>query len=463
MQNINSPKALTKKFLARTNLLALLLVIILTGLLLVACGDSGSRSLTTAPAGTSSASVGNTQEATNTSVSTTAATTAATSSGNSSNAATTAAVATVPAQTTQSANPSTASAAPGSTDQAESNSVVSVVKNVSPAVVTVYNKSKYTPRARPGQVAPTPAPGDQGSGGFVVQGVGSGVIVSKDGYIVTNNHVVDGEDDLAVALNDGKTTVTAKLVGRDKLGDIAVLKITAAVPAVAKWAERTDVGETVVAIGSALGNFRNSVSRGVVSGLNRTLPGDSASNVYIQTDASINPGNSGGPLLNLRGEIVGINTAVLRSTGASSRTSTDIAEGLGFAIPAPIAKILSDQIISKGAVTRPYFGITYQMITPAEAGTLSFRGTTIPVVEGAWINRTGGGQTAVVKGGPADKAGLKDNDVITAINGEPLNDNNPLGNVILKYKPNDTVKLTVQRGDQALTVDLTLAERPADA
>ncbi len=433
----------------------LLLVVVLLSLVLVACGSdsSGSRSLGTPE----TTAVSTTESVTTTSAATTPA---ATSNGATTAVATTAVATTAPAPTAQRVAQQTNPAA--QTDQTESNSVVAVVKQIGPAVVTVYNKSKYTPRG--GRVAPNPTPGDQNnSGGYVVQGIGSGIIISTDGYIVTNNHVVDGEDDLTVALNDGKTTVSAKVVGRDKLGDIAVLKISAPVPATAKWADKAEVGETVVAIGSALGNFRNSVSKGVISGLNRSLPGDSASNVYLQTDAAINPGNSGGPLLNLRGEIVGINTAVLRSTsGGIQRSANDVAEGLGFAIPSSIARILSEQLISKGAVSRPYFGISYQMITPAEAGTLSFRGQAIPAVEGAWISRTGNGQSSVVKGGPAEKAGLKDNDVVTAINGEPLNDNNPLGNVILKYRPGDTIKLTVQRGDQTVTVDLTLAERPAD-
>lgn len=367
------------------------------------------------------------------------------------------------AAATAAAPTGTATGAASTSDQIESNSVVEVVKKVGPAVVTVYNKGKYNPSTRrviPNQ--PTPSGDAQtGSDGLVVQGIGSGVIISADGYIVTNNHVVDGQDGLAVALNDGKTTVTAKLIGRDTTGDLAVLKIDGAVPAFAKFADKAEVGETVVAIGAALGNFRNSVSKGVVSGLNRTLPADNG--VYVQTDAAINHGNSGGPLLNLKGEIVGINTAVLRSTGTSTRSQNgayDVAEGLGFAIPANVARYVSDQLISTGKVTRSYFGITYQMITPAEAGTLSLNGRAFPLVEGAWINSSNGG-SGIVKGGPAEKAGLKDNDVITAIDGQPLNDNNPLVNVILGHKPGDTLKLTVQRGDQVLTLDLTLGERPS--
>ncbi len=379
-------------------------------------------------------------------------------------ATTTAAIAGQPTVAATTAAPATGAI---SADQLESNTVVEVVKKVSPAVVTVYNKSKYNPTTRriiPNQATPTPGGDSQnGSDGLVVQGIGSGVIISQDGYIVTNNHVVDGQDGLTVALNDGKTTVDAKLVGRDVVGDLAVLKINGPVPAFATFADKAEVGETVIAIGAALGNFRNSVSKGIVSGLNRTLPSDNG--VYIQTDAAINHGNSGGPLLNLKGEIVGINTAVLRNTGSGTRNQNgvyDVAEGLGFAIPFNVVKFVSDQLIGKGSVTRSYFGITYQMITPAEAGTLSANGRAFPLVEGAWINSSSG-SSGVIKGGPADKAGLKDNDVITAVDGQPLNDNNPLVNVILGHKPGDTIKLTVQRGDQVVTLDLTLGERPSDS
>lgn len=373
------------------------------------------------------------------------------------------------AQSTATPTPAVAQAQAPLSDQAESNSVVGVVKRLNPAVVTVYNRTRYN-SARGSLTNPTPAPrttpssSDGAGNNFVLQGIGSGIFISQDGYIVTNDHVIDGQDDLMVALNDGKATVPAKLVGRDKLGDIAVIKVDTTAPAFAKWADSVEVGETVVAIGAALGNFRNSVSKGVVSGINRTLPGDSGTNIYIQTDTAINHGNSGGPLFNLRGEIVGINTAVLRSTGPgrTQRGQADVAEGLGFAIPANIARLLVDQIISKGQVTRPYFGITYQMITPADSGTLSSGGQRVPAVEGAWINRSTSGGSGIVRGGPADKAGLKDNDVIVALDGVALNDNNPLVSMLLKYKPGDTLKVTVMRDNQTLTLELTLGERPAD-
>jgi 2-alkenal reductase len=342
-----------------------------------------------------------------------------------------------------------------SQDQIESNTVAGVVKRVNPAVVTIYNKAKVS--AVPSRQTPNNPDGSNGGGNYT-QGVGSGVIINTDGYILTNAHVVEGEEGISVAFNDGAEIVDAKLIGLDTLGDIAVIKVEAKVPAIAPLGDssKLQLGETVIAIGAALGNFRNSVSKGVVSGVNRTIPGDTSNLVFIQTDAAINSGNSGGPLLNLRGEVIGINTAVVRNTSAGgiSRSGTASAEGLGFAIPSNTAKLLSDQLIKNGKVTRPYFGITYQMITPAIAGTQTSR-LTVPKTEGAWIS-------SIVAGGPSDKAGLRENDVITAVNGEQLNDNNPFSSMVLKFKPGDTVKATVQRGDRSLTLDVTLAERPAN-
>jgi 2-alkenal reductase len=343
-----------------------------------------------------------------------------------------------------------------SQDQLESNTVAGVVKKVNPAVVTVYNKAKVPVRS--GSTRPQPTVPDGDSGGSYTQGVGSGVIISTDGYILTNAHVVEDEAGLVVAFNDGAELADAKLIGADALGDVAIIKVDVKVPAVAPLGDSTklELGETVVAIGAALGNFRNSVSKGVVSGLNRTIPGDTSTNVYIQTDAPINSGNSGGPLVNLKGEVIGINTAVVRNTnnGITLRNGSASAEGLGFAIPSNTAKLLSDQLIKTGKVSRPYFGISYSMITPAIAGTTQSGNVTVPKTDGAWVS-------SLVAGGPAEKAGMRQNDVITAINGEALNDNNPLSSVVLKYKAGDTVKLTLQRGDRSLTVDLTFAERPA--
>jgi len=422
---------LTKSLRATFALTLLLLTLVLT-----ACSDNNKATATTTGSST-------TTDAQTTSIAGATTSTSTTVAG--------AATATVTkgAATTAAANSTPAtSSGTTTTDQVESNSVVGVVKKLSPSVVTIYNKAVRT--------------GAQTS--EVTRGIGSGVIISPDGYILTNAHVVQGAQGLTVAFNNGQTLATAKLIGADTEGDIAIIKVDDKVPAVASFGDssKLEVGETVVAIGAALGDFRNSVTKGVVSGVNRTIPGDTSPTVYIQTDAPINHGNSGGPLLNLRGEIIGINTAVVRTTGTSGTTANanqDLAEGLGFAIPSNTAKMFADQLIANGTVSRPYFGIRYQMITPAIAGT-TLQGLTIPTVEGAWINSRGSRQPAIVAGSPADKAGLKEDDVITAVDGVALNDSNPLVTAILKYKPTDTINLTVQRGTQSLTVSLTLVERP---
>ncbi len=423
-------KQLTKFTYAHSLRATFAITILLLTLLLAACSDNNKPTATTSLTTTTEA-----QATTSTAVSATTSTAGGAATATVTKGATT-------ASTTSS------SSATATTDQVESNSVVGVVKKVSPAVVTIYNKAVRT--------------GPQNS--EVTRGTGSGVIISQDGYILTNAHVVQGAQGLTVAFNNGQILAQARLIGADTEGDIAIIKVDDKVPAVASFGDssKLEVGETVVAIGAALGDFRNSVTKGVVSGINRTIPGDTSPTVYIQTDAPINHGNSGGPLLNLRGEIIGINTAVLRSTGPSGTTANanqDLAEGLGFAIPSNTAKMLGDQLIANGSVSRPYFGIRYQMITPAIAGT-TLQGLTIPTVEGAWINSRGSRQPAIVVGSPADKAGLKEDDVITSIDGVALNDNNPLITAILKYKPNDTINLKVQRGTQTLTMPLTLVERP---
>jgi 2-alkenal reductase len=362
-------------------------------------------------------------------------------------------------------------------DQQESLTVQGVIQKVSPAVVTVYNKVTASNAMRNGtgnnfgngnngnngnNGSNGSSSGTSGSQQYVTQGIGTGVIFDQQGYIVTNNHVVEGAQEVEVAYNDGRQLVTAKVVGTDKIGDIAVLKVEGPLPAVASFGDssKLQVGQTVIAIGAALGDFRNSATKGIVSGVNRSLQELGTTDVFIQTDTPINHGNSGGPLLDLNGNIVGINTAVLRTTPGIGNGSDAVAEGLGFAIPSNTVKYLVDQLISNGKVSRPYFGIQYQMITPADAGAVdTTTGQNLPKVEGALIAGTRNG-SGVVANGPADKAGLKDNDVITAIDGTQLDDNNPLASVLQNYKPGDTVKLTVQRGSQTLTLDLTLGTRP---
>ncbi len=318
----------------------------------------------------------------------------------------------------------------------ESEPYVAVVKKAGPAVVTVVNQLPPQPSFF-GQIGQPEA-------------LGSGVIIDKDGHIVTNNHVVEGGGKFQVIFSDGRK-VAATLVGRDALSDIAVLKVDGPVPAVATFGDssKLQTGEIVVAIGSALGDFRNTVTHGIVSGLDRTLSDPSGPSLsgLIQTDAPINHGNSGGPLLNLQGQVIGINTAVVRGSGLGS----DVAEGLGFAIPSNTVKTIADELIKNGYVVRPYLGVSWQPVTPQIA---SYYG--LEVNAGALIQ-------AVVPGSPASAAGLRPGDVVTAVAGTKIDDQHDFATLLLNHKVGDKVQLTIQRGHESLTVTATLGERPQSA
>jgi 2-alkenal reductase len=317
---------------------------------------------------------------------------------------------------------------------ADQEPVVQVVAKVGPAVVTVINT--LDPRQNQG---------------YTGQASGTGVIISDQGYIVTNNHVVEGQGSLEVIFADA-TKSAAQLVGTDQVADLAVLKVSGQMPAVAQLGDSDQLqpGETVIAIGSALGDFRNTITVGVISGLNRTLQGQNANmENMIQTDAAINHGNSGGPLSNLRGEVIGINTAVLRDTG-----SGDVAEGLGFSIPANTVKNVTGQIITTGRVARPYLGISSAPISRAIAAYYSLRDD-----KGALLDH-GVLVQDVVAGSPADTAGLRAGDVIAAINDQTIDADNALSNVLTRFKVGDTVTLTIYRNGQKSQPKLTLAQHP---
>jgi 2-alkenal reductase len=332
--------------------------------------------------------------------------------------------------------------------------VVTAVKQVSPAVVTVINTLKPDAVPNESQRLPFPFPGqdDPNQPQRQPRASGSGVIISQDGYIVTNNHVVEGAESLAVTFADGSRH-DATLVGSDPLVDIAVIRVTDAVPAIAPLGDSDALqpGETVIAIGSPLGDFKNSVTAGVISALNRTVPG-SGQEGLIQTDAAINHGNSGGPLVNLRGEVIGINTLVVRggSTG-------DQAEGLGFSVPSKTVKQVSDQLIQTGKIEHPYLGITYSMIDADIAAQEN-----LPVQNGALVGASGQNQQSVMPGTPAAEAGVKDGDIITAVGGIKLDSNTSLRGALMQHKPGDTITLEVLRDGTTLSLDVTLATRPAD-
>jgi 2-alkenal reductase len=316
--------------------------------------------------------------------------------------------------------------------------VVEVVERVSPAVVTVVNT--LDPNAQIDESNPLPFPGQ---GNQPRRGSGSGVIVSEDGYIITNHHVIEGQQSLAVIFADGSRK-EATLVGADPLMDIAVIKVEGPVPGVLPLGDSSllQPGETVIAIGSPLGDFRNTVTVGVVSAVNRNVGGDAPEGL-IQTDAAINSGNSGGPLINLRGEVIGINTLVVRG-GAMSAP----AEGLGFSVPSNMVRRVSEQLIATGRVVYPFLGISYGNID-AEAAV----DNNLPVQAGALVSE-------VVPGGPSDAAGLRAGDIITAIGGRVIGPDATLRSVLLEYKPGETVSLDVLRDGQTQQVTVTLAERP---
>jgi serine protease Do len=270
-------------------------------------------------------------------------------------------------------------------------------------------------------------------------GLGSGVIISPDGYIVTNNHVVDGATDIRVTMND-RRILPAKLIGRDKLTDLAVIKVNASDLPSVPWGDSTKLhpGQTVLAFGNPLG-FRFSVTRGIVSALNRANPFGQdrrAPGEFIQTDAAINQGNSGGPLVDARGEVVGINTFLVSPSGAFS--------GMGFAIPTQIVRPTVDALIRNGKVEHGYMGIGIGDVTPDEARFFHVN------------NATGAVVTQVEPDSPASKAGLKVGDVITELDGRTVNDAGELQVEVGQKQPGATIHLEVTRDGSNQSVPVTL-------
>ena len=333
----------------------------------------------------------------------------------------------------------TSSSAAATADTGAVTSVADIVAKVNPAVVTVINQQQF--QGFNSQ--------SQGSG-LQTAGTGTGFIISADGYIVTNNHVVNGAASLQVIYADG-TTVDATLVGVDTYTDLAVIKIAGTVPATVGFGDSSSLrpGDAVIAIGSALGDYTNTVTEGIISGLNRKLS-DSSGVAYdnmIQHDAAINPGNSGGPLLNLSGAVIGVNTAVVRNSGSGAT-----AEGLGFAIPSNTVQQIVHTLIQSGSVTRPYLGVAYTPLTPQRAAAQG-----LSVDQGALVSQ-------VTSGGPASAAGLKTGDVITSIAGAAIDQNHPLEDRLVAHHPGDSVSLSVYRPStkETLTLNVTLGTRPSN-
>ena len=279
----------------------------------------------------------------------------------------------------------------------------------------------------------------------VESGAGSGVIISSDGYILTCAHVVDGASNITVTINDKDYTAT--LVGEDTTSDIAVIKIDAngLTPATVGDSDSLKVGQNVMAVGNPLGELGGTVTGGMISALNRsvTIQGSSSVNTMslIQMDASVSPGNSGGGLFNMNGELVGI---------VNAKSSSSDAEGLGFAIPINDAIKVAQELLENGYVTgRPYLGITYLAVTDAQtASQLGVNAYGVYVVE-------------VVKGGPAEKAGLQAGDRIVSVDGTEIASKDDLGTLMQKHAAGDTLSITIARDGQMQTVNVTLGEKTA--
>ena len=302
--------------------------------------------------------------------------------------------------------------------------VVEVVQQVGPSVVTVVN------------VLPNGA-----------RGSGSGVIISQDGHIVTNQHVIDGASRIEVMTADG-SALPAVLIGSDLFADLAVVKVERDMPVPARWgdSDKLSAGQTVIAIGSPLGDFVNTVTVGVISNVSRSIDVGQGFQLQdlIQTDAAINQGNSGGPLLNLAGEVVGINTLIVRGNGSGAQ-----AEGLGFAIPSNSAKAITDQIIERGRVSRPYLGIEWRWISPQISSMFN-----LPVDYGVFI-------TGIVPGSPAAQAGLERGDILVSFGGQAFDQDHPFINLLYKFEPGDKVEVDFLRAQSPKqTTELTLTALP---
>ena len=271
-------------------------------------------------------------------------------------------------------------------------------------------------------------------------GLGSGVIVSAEGYLLTNNHVVDGADDIEVMLTDGRQA-RARLVGTDPDTDVAVLKIELdKLPTISFGdAEKLQVGDVVLAIGNPF-DVGQTVTSGIVSALGRNRLGINTFENFIQTDAAINPGNSGGALVDAAGNLLGINTAIYSRTGGSL--------GIGFAIPVTTARQVMEALIKDGRVTRGYIGIQQRDLTPDIAQTLN-----LPVKQGVLV-------TGVVQSGPASAGGLRPGDVVVTIGGAPVVNSYQLLTAVASLKPKAVAQIGVQRGGKALSVDVTIGQRP---
>ena len=304
-------------------------------------------------------------------------------------------------------------------------SIAKVASDVAPSVVSITTKS--------------------GAGLSSKQGAGTGIVVSEDGYVITNKHVIKNASDIAVTTSDGLIFDNIKTIGEDPLNDVAFLKINGAKklkPAKLGNSSTLQIGQNVVAIGNTLGLYQNTVTSGIVSGLGRPAAASSQSgesaeslNDLIQTDTAINPGNSGGPLVNLAGQVIGINTAIVSN-----------AQGIGFAIPIDVVKGMLEGVLKKGKLERAYLGVRYGEITPAIA-----KQRNLSTNRGALVAEDG-----VEAGGPADKAGIKPGDSITKVGDLVVGEKGNVSSLISRYKPGDNVDIVALRNGKQINFKVRL-------
>lgn len=323
-------------------------------------------------------------------------------------------------------------------------SYADAVAAAQPAVVNIFTRTRVVERAHPLMDDPIFKHffGDR----FGVPrermetSLGSGVIISPQGYLLTNNHVIKDADEIQVALSDGRTT-QARLVGTDPDTDLAVLQIDIEKPPVITLgnSEKLRVGDVVLAIGNPFG-VGQTVTSGIVSATHRSMLGISTYENYIQTDAAINPGNSGGALINAYGELIGINTAIYSKSGGS--------QGIGFAIPVSLAKDVMSQIIQHGLVQRGWLGIAVQDITPQLAESFKLDSPNGVIV------------TNLIRNGPADQAGLDRGDVITHIDGKPVNNMYDLLNTVSQVKPEMEIEIRGVRNGKGFVKKAKVVQRP---
>jgi serine protease Do len=326
-----------------------------------------------------------------------------------------------------------------------SNAFASVAEKVNPAVVTISTETTIKQRVRiPSFFEDFFGPQSDQEREYKAQGLGSGVIVRSDGVILTNNHVVDGADDIIITLIDGRE-LPGKVTGTDPRTDIAVIQIDAKdLPSISLGnSDNLKVGEWVLAIGSPLSpEYNHTVTAGIVSAKGRQVSGLTGVQDFIQTDAAINPGNSGGALVNLRGELIGINTAIASRTGQNS--------GIGFAISSNLARMVMEDILDDGKVSRGWLGVRIDRVTTEIAEMYGMKNT-----DGVLIR-------SLEKDSPAERDGIEPGDIVIAVNGQSVKTPTELSTIIGSKKPNEKVKITVIREGKEKTIEVTLGEFPAE-